>query len=169
MNSKSITSISKVKTTVLKIQESNNGVRLAEESAVNVTLKKGKLIGKIEGTEVFKGKMKYKDGKKEHTIDMVQAVFSNPETSIADGNAMLKISLTKNNKFVGPLVTTAPNDPSATPLHCIQIEACAKDLSTIIVTFEEPKQGEFIAYPSIYFHTAQGVIDPGMGVIRKPD
>ena len=166
MSGNSNASIEKIKLTILEIQEGTSG----DTSTVDVTLKKGDEAGVVPSAggdvPVYLGKMKYDDGCDKTKIDGVQAVFSADEGASGDtGKVNLKVTLTKKNTFISPLVTTVPTDTSATPMHCIEVVADGDD--SIIVTFLEPNEGEFVSYPAIYFHTVQGVIDPGFSV-RRP-
>ncbi len=164
MSSNNCVAVTKVKIKVLEIEEFCNG---NPQPIVDVTLKKGDSVGVIDGVEVFQGKMKYDDGEKNQKIDMVEAIFSDDVGQSGEpGNIQLRVTLTNNNEFIDPPVTTVPSDPSTVPTHCVEIENDGEN--AIIVTFLEPQEGEFVAYPALYFHTTQGVVDPGMGVRRRP-
>jgi hypothetical protein len=164
--------IKKVKLKVLEIRETPGG-EPAEPVVVELT--KGYQIGSVtnqsgEVIPIFKGEMTYqRPGKdKIKPIDMVEAVFVGDEGEATEpGNIVLKVNLTQGNTYTPPLVTTVPSDESSVPTHCVNIEESGE--AQITITFMEPAQGEFVAYPALYFHTVEGIIDPGMGVRRKPD
>lgn len=165
MSSNSAATVTTVKLKVLEIAEQTDG---PEQPAVNVTLKKGKSLGEVGGTEVFQGKMKYCENGKKRTVDLVQAVFPANKERVMPGNVKLQINLKNCNEFIGPLVTIVPNDPTTVPTNCLDIKINPDNSAMLIVTFLEPKPGEFVAYPALYFHTSNGVIDPGLGVKREP-
>ncbi len=141
-----------------------------------VTVKLGKASDEpVIGTDYYLGEMKYKDpatGNKS-VIDMVSATFIDGESAGgSDGKITLTVKLKKNdnkrNTFIEPLVTVTPNIDEGSPLHCIAYKLDKNNPSKLEVTFIEPENDESIAYPHLYFHTAQGVIDPGMSVRRLP-
>ena len=156
-----VVKIKKVKTTILALKEGRGG----EKTIVSVTLLKGE---SVKGTDYFSGIMSYRDKKKDKFVDMVTAYFSHKGGAGGDeGNVQLRIDLDGTNRFIPPFVTTVPDDETKTPLHCINAEPTEKP-SSLMVKFLEPKRGESIAYPTLYFHTSHGVIDPGINVQRHP-
>ena len=135
-----------------------------EEELVVVTLDRG---DQVTGTSYFKGVMQYQD----KDIDMVSANFIDDDGCEAGtpGKVRLEISLQGGNTFQVPFVTVTPTDEVPSELHCIEISQENPGSTALVVTFLEPQKDEAIAYPTLYFHTAEGVIDPGFGVRRKPD
>lgn len=156
---------------VLEITETPNG---KPEQPVIVELTKGASVGSVTNQSgqkipIFLGEMTYqrpgKDKKKK--VDIVEALFVGDEGEVSDpGNIVLKINLTEGNRFISPLVTTVPSNETSIPTHCMKIEGSGD--AQITITFIEPAQGEFVAYPALYFHTSEGIIDPGVSVRRKP-
>lgn len=169
MSSNSAAKVKKVKLKVLEIQELDNP---DSQPTVTVELTRGDSIGNVGEIEVFQGEMTYNNGKKIRQVDMVEAVFSSG-TPGQQGNIALQINLTQGNKFSSntPPITTVPTPgiPDTVPTHCITVGDISDDGAMITITFQDPLQGEFVAYPSLYFHTVEGVIDPGLTVKRKPD
>lgn len=169
MSSKNTVKVKKVKIKVLEIEEVGNG---QQAPPVDVSLAIGSQVGSVPSvgggtTPIFAGEMTYYDPKKgrDRKIDMVEAVFSEDQgASNEDGNIMLHVSLTGTNEFIAPLVTTIPDDSASTPTHCIEITPSGS--TAIDIKFLEPSPGEFVAYPALYFHTTEGIIDPGLGVRR---
>ncbi len=158
-----IVKIEKVKTTILTLKEGIGG----ERNIVSVTLAKG---APVSGTEYFLGIMTYwgKKKRKGKRVDMVSAYFpSTGNIAGMEGNVELRINLLDGHTFRQPYVTTVPQDKMQTPLHCVNVES-TNDLTSLIVKFIGPKKGESIAYPALYFHTSGGVLDPGIGVVRRP-
>lgn len=172
MSSKKNPHIKNVNLKVLEIKETPNG---EPADAVVVELTKGEQAGTVTNQSgqiipVFLGEMTYqRPGKdKKKNIDMVEALFANNEGEESDpGNIVLKVDLTQGNTFASPLVTTIPSDETSVPTHCMNIEGSGD--AQITINFMEPAQGEFVAYPALYFHTAEGIIDPGITVRRKSD
>lgn len=133
-----------------------------EEELVIVTLDKGT---KVTGTDYYLGVMKYQGNQ----VDMVTASFVDDCGDAGDqGKVKLEISLQGGNTFQEPFVTVTPDGKKLSDLHCIEVSDDNPGSTILVLTFIEPKKDESIAYPALYFHTAQGVIDPGMGVRRKP-
>jgi len=156
-------SIENVKQKILSIWEDES----SNKTITEVSLDKGEKDGSVTNskgsdTAVYLGIMTYNDGKKACNIDGVQANFKADKNK---GEIHLRLNLVGNNKFVAPLVTTVPADKAATPLHCIKVSQ--RGDSELDVIFLEPKKGEYVAYPRIYFHTEQGVIDPSIAVKRS--
>lgn len=172
MSSKKNPQINKVELRVLEITETPNS-QPAEPVIVELT--KGDPVGSVTNQSgqtipIFLGEMTYqRPGKdKKKNVDMVEALFVGDDGEATDpGNIVLKVNLTEGNMFTPPLVTTVPSDETSVPTHCLEIEATGD--AQITITFMEPAQGEFVAYPALYFHTSEGIIDPGIGVRRKPD
>ncbi len=164
--------IKKVKIKVLEIYEQGiqNGDG-GELPATEVALAIGPIIGSVSGGDgsvaIYQGEMTYFDPKKKKNreIDMVEAVFSVDQGEQSEqGNVKLDINLTGTNEFMVPLVTTRPADPTSVPDHCVTVSSNGEQGVTI--TFLEPAEGEFVAYPALYFHTTEGVVDPGISVKR---
>jgi hypothetical protein len=172
MSSKKNPHIKKVKLRVLEINEAPCG---EPTEAVVVELTKGYQVGSVTNQSgqiipIFQGEMTYqRPGKdKIKQIDMVEALFVSDEGQTTDlGNIVLIVNLTQGNTFTPPLVTTVPSDESSVPTRCLDIKESGE--AQITITFTEPAQGQFVAYPALYFHTAEGVIDPGVSIRRKPD
>lgn len=156
-----IAKVKRVKIRVLELNEDSAGV------CTNVPVSLG--IGSpVAGTDYHLGVMIYQDKKKAKRIDMVSANFSDEEGAAGqEGNVQLRIDLSDGNNFKKPYVTTSPYDESQTVLHCVEVQP-TDDPASLIVKFFEPKQDESIAYPTLYFHTEYGVIDPGVSVHRIP-
>lgn len=169
MSANNVAKVKNVKIRVLEIQELENP---DSQSIVIVELTRGNPTGSVGGIEVFQGEMTYNNGKKDQPVDQVEAVFSSGTTD-EHGNIALQINLTDGNKFdpnTDPITTVpTPGIPDTVPTHCVTVGDTSDDGSMITITFQEPREGEFIAYPALYFHTVEGVIDPGVGVKRKPD
>ncbi len=166
--------IKKVKIKVLEIYEQGiqNGDG-GELPATEVALAIGPIIGSVSGGDgpvaIYQGEMTYFDPKKNKNreIDMVEAVFSVDQGEAGEpGSVLLNINLTGTNEFMEPLVTTIPTDPNSVPDHCVHVSGNGEQGVTI--TFLEPSEGEFVAYPALYFHTIEGIIDPGIVVRRSP-
>ena len=173
MASTQTASIKKVKIKVLEIYEqgiqNGNG---GELPATEVALAIGPIIGSVPGEDgpvaIYQGEMTYFDSrkKKNREVDLVEAVFSADQGEQGEqGNVKLDIKLTGTNEFVVPLVTTRPTDPTSVPDHCVSVSSNCE--SGVTITFLEPAEGEFVAYPALYFHTTEGVIDPGISVRRS--
>lgn len=134
-----------------------------ENELVVVTLDKGV---SVLGTDYFKGVMKYGG----QLIDMVSASFTDDGGNANDkGKVRLEVSLQNGNTFLSPFVTITPDSTTMSDLHCIEIDDARPGSSILDITFLEPEKDESIAYPILYLHTAQGVIDPGLAVKRLPD
>jgi len=160
--------VKKVKLKLLEIQQVAGGDK---EPPVDVVLTYSQPpIGKANGVNIFQGEMIYWDSKKKKCtlVDLVEAVFPNKFVPEKPGNINLQISLKGSNKFVAgkPPVTTVPGDDSTEPTHCVEIVRTSDSMITVI--FIEPAPGEFVAYPALYFNTIEGIIDPGLGVRRRP-
>jgi hypothetical protein len=172
MSSKKNPHIKKVKLKVLEIQETPCG-EPAEPVVVELT--RGDPIGSVTSQSgqtipIFVGEMTYQrpGSDKKKKVDMVDAVFVADEGETSEpGNIVLKVNLTQGNTFTPPLVTTVPSDETSVPTHCVDIKESGE--AQITISFMEPAKGEFVSYPALYFHTADGIIDPGIGVRRKPD
>lgn len=171
MSSKGTVSVNRVTIKVLEIQEVGGG---EQTPAVDVDL--GFIeppIGHVtsvngERMPIYTGKMTYWDKKKGkcRNIDMVEAVFSSDEGSKDElGNIKLQISLRAGNTFNKTPVTTIPGDDASVPTHCVDIIRSSDSMVT--VTFLEPAEGEFVAYPALYFNTVEGIVDPGISVRRR--
>jgi hypothetical protein len=171
MSSNNNVTVKEVTLTVLEIVEAGKG---QSTKPVLVKLEKDKLIGYVESeneepTPIYLGLMKYiNDEGETKLIDVVEAVFSNDQGSAGDqGNVQLAVELEENNSFIAPFVTILPNDKTTMSTDYIKIEQ--KSGSPLHITFLEPQQGEYVAYPALYFHTKNGIIDPAIIVRRKPD
>ena len=172
MVSNRIARVKRVKLKVLEIHEqSAQGAECPEPDVVEVCLAIGPKVGSVpnggESVDIFLGEMTYYDPKKckNRKIDMVEAVFSADQGEEGEtGVVKLNIKLTGKNEFKTPLVTTIPTDPSSVPDHCVKVSSSGEQ--SVMITFLEPAEGEFVAYPALYFHTTEGIIDPGISVKR---
>jgi hypothetical protein len=162
--------IRKITLKVLEIPEVSVEPRNVASDPVSVSLKKGQLA--YPEAPFYFGKMRWKDGVKgkKHTIDMVEAVFSTEGETGDQGSVELKIHLKGDNKFnsATPVSTVPVTNPTAEQqnLHCLEIDAVAG--SDLTLRFLEPAEGEVVTYPTVYFLTDQGIIDPGLGARRRP-
>ena len=162
------TRVKKVETKVLEIHQLT---KPKKQSTVAVSLTKGNLIGNVNNDDIFLGLMTYNNGKKIIQVDLVEAVFSSGNAG-QPGNVSLEIYLTQGNKFdtsTDPVTTIpTPDTPGTIPKHCIDIGAVSKDRTMVTITFQGPREGEFVGYPALYFHTVEGIIDPGLVIKRLP-
>lgn len=139
-----------------------------EEELVVVTLERST---PVTGTNYYLGDMKYKSPEGQvYDIDMVSANFLDDDGAAAGtpGKVKLEVSLQDGNTFQEPFVTITPTGETLSELHCIEISDDNPGSTALLITFLEPQKDEAIAYPSLYFHTAEGVIDPTLGVSRRP-
>ncbi len=162
----SVAKIRKVKLKVLEVQEPVN----RGGCPVEVALAMGPEA--YPGANYHIGEMFYYDPKKEkeRRIDMVQGVFTKGQEK-QKGLIPVQISLQGGNVFnqknpVSVVPTTTPT-PEQQTLHCVQVDKVEGGVLTL--SFIEPAQGEQIAYPTVYFITEKGIIDPGLSAKRRPD
>lgn len=140
-----------------------NENQATEDELVIVTVDKGP---QVYGTEYYRGLMKYEG----QQVDMVSASFTDSSGKTSDqGKIRLEISLQGGNTFQSPYVTVTPDGTTLSDLHCIEISDDSPGSTALVITFLEPEKDESIAYPILYLHTLQGIIDPGLAVDRKPD
>ncbi len=153
-----ITAIEDVTLKMLVLNESE----ASSDELVVVTLEKSL---PVIGTDYYQGVTRYQGVK----VDMITARFSDDVGRSGDiGKVKLEISLQDGNTFLDPFVTVTPAGQALSDLHCIEVSDDNAGSTILILTFLEPQQDEAIAYPALYFHTSEGVIDPGIGVDRRP-
>ena len=148
-----------------------------DSDPIVVTLKKCGPLG-VPLEQVSHGIMRWKDPAacKNRRIDLVQAVFSSKGQAGDQGSVKLKIKLKGGLQFNEEPVSKVPTlDPTITErtLRCIEYKVDEDNRAVITITFLEPKEGEVVTYPVIYFLTnnvdkEDFIIDPGLGAIRIP-
>lgn len=81
------------------------------------------------------------------------------------GRISVWVSLLAGVTYVPPFLTTTKEPPYADKID--GLEYTTKKGHTILkMTFVEPKTAHHYYYPSVYFHTTEGVVDPRIRITR---
>ena len=135
---------------------------------VLVTLKKGELADPT--ARYFDSTLCWEDDKGNSlNIDFVQAVFL-PRVPVGEtGNIALKFTL-KEGEFnqETPISTALTPTPTETQQHLDCISVAKVDGDSLTLKFLSPDEGQVVTYPTVYFLTDYGIIDPGLGAMRIP-